>query len=366
MTLPWKLQRKLQPRLPLRQRGVAVITALLLTTLAVTIVASLFWQQQVQVRTIENQRTQLQKQWILRGALDWARLILTENAKNSIGSDTLQQPWAVGLAETRLDSYVENGQSESQAGSATISGQIIDAQSYLNLRGLSQGGIPNPIDVAAFQKLLTLLSIEPALAEATAATMAAGQPKQLTPANPIAAAAAASAAAAGGTPSAATGVTGATTAPATGAAPPNAAADAGARVLGIRELDDLLAVPGFTPAILAKLRNFIVILPTPTSVNVNTASAEVLAARIASLSLPDAQALVTSRNSAPFRDINGFNNRFAGNPQTAAEPLVSVRTDYFIVDGRVKLNRAGLEVLALIQRSNKFPITSSVIWIRER
>ncbi len=48
-----------------RQRGIAVITALLLTTLAITIVASLFWQQQVQVRSIENQRLQLQKQWIL-------------------------------------------------------------------------------------------------------------------------------------------------------------------------------------------------------------------------------------------------------------------------------------------------------------
>ena len=56
-----------------RQRGVAVVTALLLTTLAITIVASLFWQQQVQVRSIENQRLQLQKQWILRGAIDWAR-----------------------------------------------------------------------------------------------------------------------------------------------------------------------------------------------------------------------------------------------------------------------------------------------------
>ena len=68
---------------PLRdQRGVAVITALLLTTLAVTIVASLFWQQQVQVRAIENQRLQLQKQWVLRGAMDWARLILKEFKKN--------------------------------------------------------------------------------------------------------------------------------------------------------------------------------------------------------------------------------------------------------------------------------------------
>ena len=66
-----------------RQTGVAVVTALLLTTLAITIVASLFWQQQVQVRSIENQRFQLQKKWVLRGALDWARLILREDVRNS-------------------------------------------------------------------------------------------------------------------------------------------------------------------------------------------------------------------------------------------------------------------------------------------
>ena len=67
-----------------KQRGVAVITALLLTTLAITIVSSLFWQQQVQVRSIENQRMQLQKQWVLRGALDWARLILREDDKSVV------------------------------------------------------------------------------------------------------------------------------------------------------------------------------------------------------------------------------------------------------------------------------------------
>jgi general secretion pathway protein K len=87
-----------------RQRGVAVITALLLTTLAITIVASLFWQQQVQVRSIENQRLQLQKQWILRGALDYARLVLREDARNS-NVDYLGEPWSVPLEETKLDQY---------------------------------------------------------------------------------------------------------------------------------------------------------------------------------------------------------------------------------------------------------------------
>ena len=83
-------------RQALHQRGVAVVTAMLLTTLAITIVASLFWQQQVQVRSIENQRLQLQKQWVLRGALDWARLILREDARYSL-IDDLNEPWAVPL-----------------------------------------------------------------------------------------------------------------------------------------------------------------------------------------------------------------------------------------------------------------------------
>ena len=71
---------RMRQRRPARERGVAVITALLLTTLAISIVASLFWQQQVQVRSMENQRLQLQTKWILRGAMDWATLVLRQDA----------------------------------------------------------------------------------------------------------------------------------------------------------------------------------------------------------------------------------------------------------------------------------------------
>ena len=95
------MRRPLQSRQ--RQRGVAVVTALLLTTLAISIVASLFWQQQVQVRSMENQRLQLQTKWIQRGALDWASVILRQPFGNRI---SLEQIWATPLAETRLDQYI--------------------------------------------------------------------------------------------------------------------------------------------------------------------------------------------------------------------------------------------------------------------
>lgn len=157
-----------------KQKGVAIITALLLTTLAIAIVTSLFWHQQVQVRSIENQRLQLQKQWILRGALDWARLILREDGKFS-SVDDLTEPWAVPLAETRLDSYVTTDTTGSDVASALLSGSIQDAQARLNLSTLASHGVLNPIDVSAFEKLLAALHQDPSLAKITAQQIALTQ-----------------------------------------------------------------------------------------------------------------------------------------------------------------------------------------------
>ncbi|MEO8838551.1 MAG: type II secretion system minor pseudopilin GspK, partial [Herbaspirillum sp.] len=145
------MKRRRAPKLGY-QRGVAVITALLLTTLAITIVASLFWQQQVQVRSIENQRLQLQKEWVLRGALDWARLILREDAKYST-IDGLNEPWAVELANTRLDQYVDDGRLDDDVSNAALSGRIVDAQGLFNLTNLASNGVINPAQVSVFQRL---------------------------------------------------------------------------------------------------------------------------------------------------------------------------------------------------------------------
>src|SRR4030067_3098245 len=157
---------RMRPALFDRQRGVAVITALLLTTLAITIVASLFWQQQVQVRSIENQRLQLQKQWILRGALDWAGLILREDAKHS-SFDNLDEPWAVPLAETRLDQYIESGRAGTDIADASLSGGISDAQARYNLTNLCPDGTISPAEAAVFARLLDHAKLDPALAQAT-------------------------------------------------------------------------------------------------------------------------------------------------------------------------------------------------------
>jgi general secretion pathway protein K len=316
---------------PSRQRGVAVITALLLTTLAITIVASLFWQQQVQVRSIENQRLQLQKQWILRGALDWARLILRADGINS-RTDTLDEPWAVPLAETRLDQYVENGRADVDASDAALSGDIIDAQSRYNLANLCwdkavnvcEKGESNPAELAAFARLLSAVRLDPALANSVADAMIATKVR----------------------------IEG------------NASDSSKPRPIDLEQIDDLLAVPGFSAEIIEKLKPFIIFLPAdaPTTVNVNTAPAEVLAARIDTLSLADANVLVTSRKSASFLNIGDFKNRLQNKPLGDAESKIDFKTSYFLVNGKVRMNRAGLEVQALIKRDGP---RTTLIWIRE-
>ena len=310
-----------------RQRGVAVVTALLLTTLAITIVASLFWQQQVQVRSIENQRLQLQKQWILRGALDWASLILRADAYTS-SVDHLGEPWAVPLEETRLDQYVENGRTDADASDATLSGSIVDAESRYNLTNLASGGKVNPVEVATFQRLLGLLQLNPALAQATADAIAAGQAKPT---------------------SAGDGVS---------------QSQSGTRPMAFEYVQDLLAVPGFDVNTVNTLKDYVTILPNPTPINVNTASAEVLAAQIDKLSLTDASALTASRDGGVyFRSISDFNTQLAARTSAATPSNISVVTSFFLVNGKVRLSRAAMDMQALVERTNNR--STRVIWIRE-
>lgn len=314
-----------------RQRGVAVVTALLLTTLAITIVGSLFWQQQVQVRSIENQRLQLQKQWILRGALDWARLILRADKQLAGRIDHLGEPWAVPLAETRLDQYVENSGAQSDVPDAVISGSIVDAQSRFNLSNLCPNGQINEEQVKVFEKLLTNLRLSPSLARATATQMAAA------------------------------------TKPAGGAQQAGSSGNeesSAAQPINILYVDDLLSVPGFTPEALEALKDFVTVLQTKTvtEINVNTASAELISARIDTLSVSEASAIISGRESRWFNTKDDFLNRLPGTRASPGADKVQINTNYFLVNGNVRLNRAGMQMQALVDRSGSNP---KVVWIRE-
>ncbi len=318
----------------MRQQGVAVVTALLLTTLSITIVTSLFWQQHVQVRSIENQQLQLQNQWILRGALDWARLVLSDDANRS-SIDHLGESWAVPLTATELEGHLDRertGMTDS-----VLSGSIIDAQSRFNLKNLAPDGNIDRREVAAFRRMLTSLRLDPRLAQPTAELIAS------THAGP---AAASDAEATGGN---------------RGASGANAVSHG--RALGLQGTDDLLAVAGMTPAILAKLQDFIVVLPQRTAVNVNTATAQVLAAKIEGLSVADAAVLVAGRERAYIRDDGDLALRLQGKTAEPPGKDLSLSTSYFLVNANVRVNKGSLKMQALMVRN--FMTGSKLVWVRE-
>jgi len=313
-----------------RQRGVAIVTALLLTTLAVTIVASLFWQQQVQVRSIENQRMHLQTRWILRGALDWAKLILQQDNNDSpITAET--SVWATALAETRLDDYIERERNDDEKYDATLSGRIHDAQSRYNLGNLAKNRDVNQDQLKVFQRLLEGLRLDGALAKNAAQEVARSQVMKVE-------------------------------APKDGTPPPSTALPMDSREpLPPQRVDDLLAVAGFSTEAVEKLRPFVIVLPPDsdeTAINVNMAPPELLAAMVEGFSVSEAANVVQFRKRTPFYKPEEFKTHV----NRPVKAKITTKSDYFLVESHIRLGRAALDAEALIRRVKA---SAKVVWIRE-
>lgn len=301
--------------------------ALFVATLATLIITGLFWNQFVVLRTIENQQLTVQSRLLLTGALDWARAILREDAGRST-FDALTEPWAQPLAETRLDQL---GETSTLASKATIAGQMEDVQARLNLRNLvGQDGLPIEKEVDALRRLCESLSLPSATADLIAMAVLQSLPAQRSQTE-------------GGTPS---------------------GADSGSRALPIVLPQDLLAVPGLDRQAAEKLAPYVFMLDRPTKVNVNTASAEVLAARIDKLSLAAARALVAERERLGyFNSVGDFRNRLRTLDGNLDDRQLDVQSGYFLVRGQVKLDRAVTRLEALVQRLPNQPV--QVLWRRE-
>ena len=322
------------PRHRTHQRGAAVVTALLMVTLAVVIVSGMLWRQQVQIRSIENQRLTAQAAWIERAAVDWARLILRDDQRRS-NVDYLGEPWSVPVAETRLSDFLGAGLRTDQAGETSfLSGRIVDAQARFNLNNLyiwnaSGTGRVVEIDqpsVQVYRRLLQTLGMNPSLAEPTAQYLVRAARGASPDGQPV-------------------------------PRPPDTAAD-------------LLAIPGYNPDMVAALEPFIVFLPERTKINANTAEPEVLAAAIDKLPLDRARELVRQRDSAYFLDASDIVKRLravAPQADTTAAGALEVSTHYFLVYGLVRHERARRLQVSLVQRASTLGSgnTTRVLWVRD-
>nr|WP_246327091.1 type II secretion system minor pseudopilin GspK [Burkholderia guangdongensis] len=358
---------------PSRQRGAAIITALVVVALAAILVSGMLWREQVQIRRIENQRLAAQAQWVARGALDWTRMILRSEADTSPGITYLGGIWAVPIAKTKLSDFLGRiGGGDPGGGEDTyISGSIEDAQAKFNLRNLVSSPVPgamqlNAAQVLAFARLLATLGYDGALAKRVAIQMRAGLAHSATRFQAAAPPGVASMPVPlpdGGTQGGTQGGGDLTDEPGL------ADGGGGPAPLLMTSVDSLLDVEGFTPEMVERLRPFVTVLPTTTPVNMNTAPAEVIASLVPGMSVSSAQSLVARRETVFFRNLADVTLALSGAGAPPGTPLdssvIDVNSSYFIVHGRIQHERAEVDRTSLVYR-DPATHTTRVVRIRDQ
>lgn len=303
-------------RPPRRQRGAALLAAMLTVMLVATLASAALWQQWRDVEIESAERNRVQANWLLLGALDWSRVILQEDsrANRSNQIDHLGEPWAVPLQEARLSTFLaaQNNVSQIDEGLADVqeaflSGEIVDLQSRLNLRNLL-GSPGQPLaeeQVRPFMRLFARLGLpgsaamQLALALQQAAAGAAGESRPNAPLMPRT----------------------------------------------VRQLTWL----GLDAQLVARIEPYVTLLPERTPVNINTASAEVIWASAEELDWAKANQLVQLRANAPFKTLAAAMQALgiSGGLDSNAH---SVFTQYFEARGRLRLGDNMLSLRSVIQR----------------
>lgn len=320
----------MRPRARRTQRGAALLTAMMIVTLVATLAAAMIWQQWRSVQVEAAERARAQAQWILLGAVDWARLILREDARTGARGgagavDHLGEPWALPLAEAKLSTFLAADKANTEdAPEAFLSGQITDAQSRYNLRNLIK-----PTTAENYKQEERTLSRLMSLAGAsgTSAPSLALALRQAAPPTQ------ADAASAPGDPA---------------SAPPPVTRTSDPPLLP--ERIEQLAWLGLDAETIRKLSPYVTLLPVATPVNVNTAPKEVLAA-VANVDPADAERLVQARQRTPFRQLQDVTALLPKEAKLSTSRL-GTRSDFFEIRGRLRLQDRVVEERALVQRNN--------------
>lgn len=345
-----------------RSRGAALLTAMLTVTLVATFAAAALWQQWRAVEIEAAERGRVQSAWVLVGALDWSRLILREDARATTaaggGADHLAEPWAVPLEEAKLSSFLaadKNIASDALEGlpEAFLQGRIVDAQSKLNVMNLVANGVPVPAEIAAFTKLFELLGLPVQEVPVLAA--------QLRRALPPAAATGTGTGTGSGTTTGTTTGTGTGTGT-LGGGGTQSTPDSSASGPLLPQRPAQLVWLGLSPSTVAALEPYVTILPERMPLNINTASAEAMAASVPSLDLATAKRVVAQRASRYFRTLEDANKVIAQGSGQFNSTQHAVATRFFEVQGRLRLDNAWVEEHSLLQRDN---LELRIVW-RER
>jgi len=294
-----------------RQRGVALLIALVLVAL-VSIIAYDIWFSGAleQRRAFAVLSLERGFQYGLGGEAAVAKLLLLDS-QNSAQQDYLAEDWAQPFPPTEF-------------GAALIEGRVEDMQGRFNLNSLIDPttGTASQDRLDQFRRLLTLVGLETKWADLTVDWLDA----DLQPTFPD-----------GGEDAIYS-----TQMPPY--LPPNNA---------ITSTSELLALPGFGIERYRKLEPFITALPADVHLNVCTAPAEVLDSLSSTQQQfsTDKQALAKQREHACFPTILYMQTTISPADWNRVQPILSEKSDYFRVTSVTTIGTAQFTLYSLLRRN---------------
>jgi len=287
-----------------RQRGVALLTAILVVAVGTILATNLLWLGTLdQRRTAATLASDQAYQYVL-GAEGWVGEILQQDLEDSPDSDYLGEIWAAQIDPLPIEG-------------GFIYGQVTDLQGLFNLNNLvTPGGDEDELMVAQFERLLTSLEIDATLAGAVVDWLDPNSEPHF---------------------------------PYGGEDDVYARTEPQYRVANgmITSPTELMAIAGFDAEIYARLAPYVTALPIGTRLNVNTAPDYVLASLSDELDIGTARSLIEERGDTAFASIQ---NTFQGLVSEEMLPRIDGVSDHFLLSGRVTIGDTTLTLYSVLQR----------------
>ena len=333
------------------QKGMAILMAMMTLALVATLAGGVLWQQWRTQEEEATSRFEQQSGLLLGAALDWARIILTEDSKTST-TDHRAEPWSIPLQETQLSSFLSasgNGSvskevgSDEQAQHVYLSSRITDLQSRLNLFNLVNAAQVSTPDLSALTQLFALLGLPQRELQLLVLGMTGRNTQDV-----------------GSLGSANFSNSG----PILNAS----------YLYAYPQRIEQLAWLGLTPQTISILSPYVTWLPVRTQLNLNTASAQVLAASFPGLTLSAAEKVVQSRDAQPWSSLDAatsaINSNLHSTGSGGSSPIVNINStqfalnsNYFLVIGRIRYDSMIFTERSVLQRNNQ---QTTILWREKR
>lgn len=306
-----------------REEGIAVITAMLVVTIATVLAVGIAWQTNLDIRRTEGALTREQAYQYAYGAETFAAQILEEKLAERSGTPVYSRSDDEQLCRG-LQFEIEGG---------TMLGGVCDLQGRFNLNNLvDTSGRRREAQVRQLQRLL----------------LAVGELSEGIEIDPQVAETIAESAADWIDPDSNAEFNGAEDDAYTNLQPPYRAAN-----FWFTDKTELRSVRGVTPEIYAAVADFVTALPVnasaATKLNVNTAPVPVLMSLGSDIARVNAESWVEDSRTEAFENVDPFK----GLLDESMEQSIVYTSDYFVMKGIVSIGTTRLEMYSLIENTGQ-------------